>query len=179
MSATNTVKRLEIVRELAKRIRDRGYNVTFDETAPYLDRTLTIDGVHVGWSFYIQEMREHTSSFRRKPTGKYQIAVGSYGNRKVFRELKAGGFRWDDLIEALLIEARKLQREVNGAKQRTCNTQLVAQFCEEIGDKIYGSGLSVDVTEDECRPVDVTFRKHMTVEQVKLLWEKLQEIGVV
>lgn len=121
--------------------------------------------------------QEYTGSrYWSKPTGKFNISLGNYGNKTLFKQLKDGEFKWDKMA-SILISMVETKRTLNKQRDvRDINQKVVDELDKELGTR-YSSTFKLTATSVNA-PVTVQFTCNMmTAEEVKYLHALLEKEG--
>lgn len=134
---------------------------------------ITWDGVKLVWLVDIQEVHAGAKWW---PTGKLKVTVGEYGNRTTYPQRKDGTFAYDKMAIKLAEIVSRRRRQEKARSQGAINSQVVKELKESLGLESYGS--EFQYTDDPARPVQVEFKRSMSVDQAKAVYKALRALGI-
>ena len=104
------------------------------------------------------------SSWRSKPTGKLYMTIGGYGNKKRFKQLKAGGWRYREIAEELAHRMQGAIYKAKEAKRHKNNEALVEALRNTFELKQYYGAIQVSTT-DVPGQVKIAVSKNFTLDE--------------
>lgn len=181
MAATHN----EVMRAIAAAVEAHGHRAALVPRLNGVERLkLCIDGVDLEYALTIrvEQIKDQGrfGGYSRKdhPEGKLRVIVRAYGQARQFPQKRDGSHSYDEIALALIGLTIDQARSEQFACTRRANEAIVSVLCTELGIRAYPhNGFRLEATETAAHPVTVTFRRNMTVEDVRQLHRQLTALG--
>lgn len=124
----------------------------------------------------------YRGSWRSRSTGRYNLYVGDYGgDRKLFKELKAGGYKYYEIAAELGHRIRSEEARARAAAAVKANKTAVEEVIAGLDAEFKPySGVSLEASADAAKPVFVKLDRSrtMTVEAATALLNVLKKFDI-
>lgn len=147
-----------------------------------------IDGAQINVA--LNETRDHISSWRSRPSGKYNVVIEvsstKYNHhsgrnvpctvRKSFPPRKNGSYNYAEIARLLLTEADRRATTIRLEQQRRQNEQVIPELKKELGLSEYNRQIQSSMNPNKPVFVGITVQQAMTVEQTKQLFAAIRTV---
>jgi hypothetical protein len=137
-----------------------------------------VSGYDTQWILSINEIYEGHSSWSKKPTGRYRLRLGDYGDdRKSFSQKRDMSWNIKGIVEHLAFLVDKRLRQEAARRQTRDNEAAASRIRVAHGLHEWGS---VAASSEPGKPVRIKFDfcRAMTEAQADWLIRQLKELGV-
>ena len=117
------------------------------------------------------------TTWNKKPTGRYKITIGDYGNRQTYKPLNNGGYNYVSIAERLISIARSRNEREERQSNSKANSVLAEKFNKRHKIDRYGN-LEVTGSDTDKKPLLVKFKitRYMSVTEAEELYKLLQPL---